>query len=95
MKVFVVLSEMLGEASDPDCGRVAAIVAAKSHARARYLALKHEHLTNFALTDWPRCTVRLLTHAIVDEGVIAGQMSEHFWKLVPETLKAPDEAPVP
>jgi hypothetical protein len=89
MRVYVVLSEMLGEVSDPDYGRVAAIVAAKSHSRARYLALKAENLTNFSLTDWPRCSVRLLTEAIMDEGVIQGMMAEHFWRLVPETLHGP------
>ena len=100
MKVFVVLSEMFESGGNvygdppepPDYGRIAAIVAAKTHSRARYLALKAEHLTQFGLLDWPRCTVRLLTSAIVDEGVVQGQMADHFWRLVPETLRGPDEA---
>ena len=91
MKVFVVLSEMLGHINDPDYGRVAVIVAARNHSRARYLALKSERLTRFGLLDWPRCSVRLITNAnaIMDEGVVKGQMAEHFWRLVPETLQGP------
>lgn len=88
MNVYVVLSEMLGDVSDPDYGRVAAIVVAETHTRARYLALKSERLTQYAVTDWPRCTTRKLgeldqSHT---EGVLKGEAAEHFWALVPESL---------
>lgn len=98
MRVYVVLSEEItsgGYSEPPEYWRIAEIVAAKTHTRARWLALKANRQDYSDIRDWPRCVVRQLTESIMDEGVVRGPMAEHFWRLVPETLRAPDEHAMP